>query len=62
MELMHFMFNVIQSRRMREVGYIAHISKMRNLYEILVTKPDRKSSLEEFKFIWKEILKLIPDR
>jgi hypothetical protein len=36
---------VIKSRRMRWVGHIAHMGEMRNVYKILVRKPERKRPL-----------------
>jgi hypothetical protein len=36
---------IINSRRMKWVGYVAHTGKMRNAYSILIGKPEEKRPL-----------------
>jgi hypothetical protein len=35
----------VKSRRMRCPGYVAHTGRMRNIYRMLVIKPERKRQL-----------------
>jgi hypothetical protein len=43
---------VIKSRRMRWVGYVAHLGGMRNAYKILAGKPEGKRPLERYGRRW----------
>jgi hypothetical protein len=38
---------MIKSRKMRWAGYVTRMGEMRNVYNILVGKPERKSHLED---------------
>jgi len=40
------------------VVHVAHMSKMRNAYKILVRKPDRKRQLQNLKHIWEDNIRL----
>jgi hypothetical protein len=40
-----------KSRRMRWVGHIVHMREMRNMYKILVQKPDRKTSWKTYAYM-----------
>jgi hypothetical protein len=40
------MSDIIESRRMRWVGYVVRMRGMRGLYRVLVGKPERKDNLE----------------
>jgi hypothetical protein len=42
---------VIESRRMRGVGHVARMERMRNAYNILVGKPEGKNYLEHLVVI-----------
>jgi hypothetical protein len=48
---------VFKPRRMRWVGYVAHVGEMKNAYKILVGKPERMSHSEELGVDRKIILK-----
>jgi hypothetical protein len=49
---------VIKSRRMRWAGHIAHIGVMRNVYNILVRKPEKKRPLRRPKHRWEDNIRL----
>jgi len=49
---------VIKSRRMRWAGHIAHIGEMRNVYKILVRKPEKKRPLRRPKHRWEDNIRL----
>jgi len=42
----------IKSRRVRWVGHIAHVGEMRNAYNILVGKPERKRPIRSSMHRW----------
>jgi hypothetical protein len=44
---------VFKSRRMRWVGQVAHMGDMRNVYRILVGKPEGKRPLRRHRHRWK---------
>jgi hypothetical protein len=43
---------VIKSRRIRWMGHVAHMGEMRNVYKILVRKPEGKRLLGRPRHIW----------
>jgi ribosome biogenesis protein Nip4 len=45
---------VIKSRRMGWVGHVAHMGGMRNVYKILVRKPEQKRPLRRLKHRWED--------
>jgi hypothetical protein len=49
---------MIQSRRIRWVGYAAHMGEMRNAYKILVGKPEGKRPLGRIRHRWKDNIKM----
>jgi hypothetical protein len=53
---------MIKSRRMRLVVQVARIVEIRNMFEILVRKPERKRSLRRPRCGWRIILKLILEK
>jgi hypothetical protein len=44
--------------RMRWVGHIARMREMRNVYNILVGKPERKRPLGRYKHRWKDDIRM----
>jgi hypothetical protein len=60
-ELHSFCFSLhirgIMSRRMRWAGHVAHMV-MRNVYKILVGKPEGKRLLRRLKYRWKDNIKM----
>jgi hypothetical protein len=48
----------IKSRRMRWVGHVAHMGEGRNMYRILVGKPEGKRPLERPRHRWKDGIKM----
>jgi hypothetical protein len=49
---------IIKSRRMRWAGYIARMGKKRNVYRILVEKPERKRPLGRPRRRWVDNIKM----
>jgi hypothetical protein len=45
---------VIKSRRMRWVGHVARMGEMRNVYKILVGKPEGKRPLRRSRRRWED--------
>jgi hypothetical protein len=50
---------IINSRRIRWVGHLAHTGEMRNAYRILVRKPEGNRPLGRPGCRWEDILKWI---
>jgi hypothetical protein len=50
----------IKSRRMRWVGQMAHMGQGRNVYRVLVGKPERKRPLGRPRRSWEDGLKMDP--
>jgi hypothetical protein len=48
----------IKSRRMRWIGYVAWMGKMRNLYNILVGKPEGKRPLVKPRSMWEDNIRI----
>jgi hypothetical protein len=51
---------VIKSRRLRWVGHVAHVGKMRGDYRVLVGKPEGKKPLERPTHRWESNFKIGP--
>jgi hypothetical protein len=49
---------VINSRRMRWAGHVAHIGEIRNSYKILVVKPDGRRLLGRPRRRWEDNMKI----
>jgi hypothetical protein len=49
---------VIKSRRMRWVGYMAHMGKGRGVYRVLVRRPKGKRLLGRLRHRWEDNIKL----
>jgi hypothetical protein len=49
---------MIKSRRMRWAGKVANLGKMRNLYRILVGKPERETPLGKHRLRWEDNVKI----
>ena len=49
---------VIKSRRMRCVGYVAHMGEGRGAYRVLVGKPEVKRPLERPRHRWEDNIKI----
>jgi hypothetical protein len=48
----------IKSRRMRWVGHVAHMGEERNIYRVLVRKPEGKRPLERPRCRWENGIKM----
>jgi hypothetical protein len=48
----------IKSRRMKWAGYMAHMGKGRNVYRVLVGKPEGKRPLERPRRRWEDRIKM----
>jgi hypothetical protein len=48
----------IKSRRMRWAGHVARIEEGRNVYRVLVGKPERKRPLERPRRRWEDEIKM----
>jgi hypothetical protein len=48
---------VIKFRRMRWAGHVAHMEETRNVYKIMVLKPEGKRLLERLWRRWEENIK-----
>jgi hypothetical protein len=48
----------IKSRRMRWVGHVAPMGEMRNVYRVLMGKPEGKRPLERLRRRWEDGLKM----
>jgi hypothetical protein len=58
---LHFSPNIIQmlkSKRMRWVGNVAHMGKMKKAYKIMVGKPEGKRPLRQPKYWWEGNIKM----
>jgi hypothetical protein len=49
---------MIKSRRMRWAVHVAHMGKMRNLYNIFVGKPERNRPLGRPRCRWEDNIRL----
>jgi hypothetical protein len=49
---------MIKSRRMRWTGHVARMGETRNLYKILVGKPERKTPLGRPRHRWADNIKM----
>jgi hypothetical protein len=49
---------VIKSRRIRWAGHVARKGKMRNIYSVLVGKPEGKRPLGRPKCMWEDNIKV----
>jgi hypothetical protein len=49
---------MIKSRRMRWVGHVARMGEMRNVYRILVVKPEGKRPLGRPRHRWVDNIKM----
>jgi len=49
---------VINSRRLRCAGHVAHMGKRRGMYRILVGKPEGKRSLRRPRHRWESNIKM----
>jgi hypothetical protein len=49
---------IIKSRRMRWAGHVARIGEKRNVYRLLVGKPDGKSPLGRLRHRWMDNIKM----
>jgi hypothetical protein len=49
---------VIKSRWMRWAGYVTHTGEKRNVYRVLVEKPDVKTPLHGPKYRWEYNIKI----
>jgi hypothetical protein len=49
---------VIKLRRVKWVGHVARMGKVRNIYKILVGQPEGKRQLGRHKSRWKNIIKV----
>jgi hypothetical protein len=50
--------NLIQSRRMRLAGQVAHMGDMRNAYKIFVGKPEGKRPLGRHRYRWEDNIRM----
>jgi hypothetical protein len=48
----------IKSRKMRSVGHVAHVEKGRNVYRVLVGKPEGNRPLERPRHRWEDGIKV----
>jgi hypothetical protein len=48
----------IKSRRMRWAGHVARMGEGRNLYRVLVGKPEGKRPLEKPRCRWEDVIKM----
>ena len=55
----HNIVRVIKSRRMRWAGHIARMAERRNVYWVLVGKPEGKRSLARPRRRWKDNIKTV---
>jgi hypothetical protein len=53
-----YIIRQIKSRRMRWVGHVAHMGEGRNVYRVLVGKPEGKSPLERPRHRWEDGIKI----
>jgi hypothetical protein len=49
---------MIKSRRMKWAGHVARMTEMRNAYNILVRKPERKRPLGKHRCRWNDNIKI----
>jgi len=49
---------VIKSRRMRWAGHVARMGEMRNVYNILVGKPEERRSLGKHRRRWDDNIRM----
>jgi hypothetical protein len=55
---MHMTIRQIKSRRMRWVGHVARMGEGRNVYRVLVGKPEGKRTLESPRRRWEDGIKM----
>jgi hypothetical protein len=48
----------IKSRRMRWVGHVAHMGEERNVYSVLMGKPERNKPLERPRHRWEDGIRM----
>ena len=51
-------FRVMKSRRMRWAGHVVHVGERRDVYRVLVGKPERKRPLERPRHRWEDNIKM----
>ena len=51
-------FRAIKSRRMRWEENVARMEERRDVYMVLVRKPERKRPLERLRHRWEDIIKI----
>jgi hypothetical protein len=49
---------VIKSRRMRQVGHVAHMGEGRSIYRVLVGRPEGKRPLGRARHTWEDNIKI----
>jgi hypothetical protein len=49
---------VIKSRRMRQAGYVARMGEERDMYRVLVGKPERKRPRGRPRFRWEDNIRM----
>jgi hypothetical protein len=47
-----------KSRRMRRIGHVAHMGQMRNVYKIVVRKPEGKRQFGKHKHRWEANIRM----
>jgi hypothetical protein len=52
------MIKMFKSRRIRWMGHVAQIGKMRNAYKVLVEKPEEEGPLARSGRRWKDNIKM----
>jgi hypothetical protein len=53
---------MIKSRRMRWVGHVARMGEKRNMYKLLVGKPEGKGPLGRIRHVGRLILRWVLER
>jgi len=51
-------FRVIKSRRMSWAGHVERMGEKRDIYRVLVVKPERKRPLGRSRFRWEDNIKM----
>jgi hypothetical protein len=49
---------MIKSRRMRDLGHVAHMGEMKNAYQLLVRKPECKRPLGRPGYRWESNIRM----